>query len=87
MQISSLQNENISLREIEVINTMQFRIQDELLLADNLRSLILTNIKIFHQTKESMLSAAQLAKKHSITFYDSSYLYLAILKYICNFIA
>lgn len=57
---------------------MQFRMQDELLLADNLKSLILTNIKIFHQTKESMLSAAKLAKKHNITFYDSSYLCIAI---------
>jgi predicted nucleic acid-binding protein len=62
----------------EVINTMVFRIQDEMLLANNLKSLLITNIKIFHQSEESTLTATRLAKKYSTTFYDSSYLYLAI---------
>jgi len=123
MQISSLQNENISLREIvvidssavlkwffrqneenphlalkarekhlnyeiilcapeliyfEVINTMVFRIQDEMLLANNLKSLLITNIEIFYQDEESTLTATRLARKYGTTFYDSSYLYLAI---------
>jgi len=62
----------------EVINIMIFRIQDEVLLVNNLKSLQITNIKIFHQSEESMLTATRLAKKHNLTFYDSSYLCLAV---------
>jgi predicted nucleic acid-binding protein len=62
----------------ETINIMQFRIQNETLLTNNLRSLLLTNIEIFYQTEESLVATARLTKKHSLTFYDSSYLYHAI---------
>jgi predicted nucleic acid-binding protein len=62
----------------EVINTMIFRIQDEMLLANNLKSLLITNIEIFYQNEESVLTTTKLAKNYNITFYDSSYLYLAV---------
>jgi predicted nucleic acid-binding protein len=62
----------------EVINIMLFRIQNEKLLTNNLRSLLLANIEIFYQTKESLIATARLAKKHGLTFYDSSYLYHVI---------
>ena len=57
---------------------MQFRIQNETLLTNNLRSLLLANIEIIYQTEESLMATTRLAKKHDLTFYDSSYLFHAI---------
>ncbi|MCL5985016.1 MAG: type II toxin-antitoxin system VapC family toxin [Actinobacteria bacterium] len=62
----------------EVINTMVFRIQDETLLVNNLKSLLIANIETFYQNEESVLATAKIAKKYGTTFYDSCYLYLAI---------